>query len=116
MVYIILTVIIIIIITTTTIIIKVAFILVWLVVGASIFPREQGEPSNIRSQVLALQSLQFQAILVFAKVPCYFFHLTYLTILSINLFDVTPRAPITTGTTTTCDKLHIFFTSCVRSL
>ena len=35
---------------------------------------------------------------------------------SVNLFDVTPKVPIETGKSTTCNKLLILFTSSIRSL
>ena len=65
----------------------------------SIFPREQIAPSNLRSLGLALQSLKFQEMLLFAKTLCCSLPLTSPASLSI-FFDVTPSAPITAGITT----------------
>ena len=47
-----------------------------LVGSPDIFPREQVAPSNLRSLGLALQFLQFQARLLFAKALCYSLRLT----------------------------------------
>ena len=47
-----------------------------LVRSSSTFPREQIVPNNLRSLVLALQFLQFQAMLLFVKALCYSLHLT----------------------------------------
>ena len=41
-----------------------------LVGSSGIFPGEQVEPSNLRSLGRALQFLQFQAMLLFAKALC----------------------------------------------
>ena len=46
-----------------------------LVRSSGIFPGEQVEPSNLRSLGRALQFLQFQAMLLFAKALCYSLYL-----------------------------------------
>ena len=70
-----------------------------LVASSGIFPREQVTASNRKSLELVLQFLQFQAMLLCAKALCYSLCLNFSN-QSFNLFNVTPRAPITIGTTT----------------
>ena len=59
-----------------------------LVGSSSIFPREQVAPSKLRSLGLALQFLQFQAILLFAKALCYSLCLTSAASLSVFLMSL----------------------------
>ena len=59
-----------------------------LVGSAGTFPREQVAPSNLRSLGLALQFLQFQAMLLFAKALYSFLHLTSST--SLSIFSISP--------------------------
>ena len=100
--------IIIIFIAVITFIIK--FILVWLVVGSNVFPKEQVSPINIKVVGLTLQSFQFQAMLHFHKIPLLHFASNIFS-QRVNLFNVTLGAPITTRAITTCIKFQIFLLS-----
>ena len=59
-----------------------------LVGSSGIFLREQVAPRNLRSLRLALQFLQFQAMLLFAKALCYSLCLTSPASLSIFLMSL----------------------------
>ena len=59
-----------------------------LVGSSGIFPREQIASSNLSSLGLALQFLQFQAMLLFAKALCYSLCLTSPASLSIFLMSL----------------------------
>ena len=59
-----------------------------LVGSSGTFPREQVVPSNLKSLGLALQFLQFQAMLLFAKALYYSLHLTSSASLSIFLMSL----------------------------
>ena len=69
-----------------------------LVGSSGIFPREQVAPSNLRSLGLALQFLQFQAMLLFAKVLCCSLCLTSPPSLSIFLMSlIGPQLQLMSG-------------------
>ena len=62
------------------------YVYLGLVGSSSTFPREQVAPSNLRSLGLALQFLQFQAILLFAKALYCSLHIT--SSASLSIFSV----------------------------
>ena len=78
----------------------VVFISVYLPVDSGIFPREQVASINLRSLGFTIFAVLNNA--AFCKSSMNFLSQSF------NLFDVTPRAPITNGTTATCDKSQIF--------
>ena len=90
--------IIIIVITITVSIIVIIIVVVYLslVSSSGTFPREQVTLSNLMSLGLALQFLQFQTMLLFAKVICSSLHQTSSASLSVSLLifqSFNPRAP-----------------------
>ena len=67
-----------------------------------------------------VSSTCFTAFAVPSNAAFFFFFMLLLTFnffcQHFNLLDVTPRASITTGTTTTCDKFQVFFSCRLSSL
>ena len=84
------------------VIIIVVFISVQLVVPVNYLVA----PSTLTSLVLTLQLFQFQSMMLFKSSMLLFTSSFFIP--SFNPFDVTRRAPITTGVTTICDKFQIF--------
>ena len=70
-------------ITIIIVIVIICCVYVGLVGSSGKLPRGQVAPSNLKFLGLALQFLQFQAILLFAKALCYSLHVTSSASLSV---------------------------------